>query len=198
MLNQPSLFGTDEACLLDRPLAVIDLETTGTGPTRDRVIEIGLILVRGGEEEERWSTLVNPQRRLSPFIEGYTGITTAMLQDAPTFAEIAGSLRQRLANRLLVAHNVRFDYGFLQAEYARLDQSLACPTLCTVRLSRQLYPQERRHNLDNIISRHRIACVSRHRALDDALALADFLRCLRAEQPVALLDKAVRKQLKPF
>ena len=91
--------------MLDQPLAFLDLETTGTSPARDRIIEIGLCLVEGGRLIEEWSTLVNPQSPIPPFIEHYTGITGAMVKGAPTFAELGNELLARLDGRLLVAHN---------------------------------------------------------------------------------------------
>jgi len=194
-LKQPGLFDNVYRGLLDAPLAVIDLETTGTSATRDRIIEIGLVLLDNGRETGRFSTLVNPEVRLSEFIENYTGISTAMLRDAPRFATIARKLLEQLQGRILVAHNARFDYGFLRAEYARLGYNFSARTLCTVLLSRRLFPNERRHNLDSIIARHNLSCPSRHRALDDAAVLVDFLDVLRREIPAAKLDEAVGRQL---
>jgi len=182
--------------MLDQPLAFLDLETTGTSPARDRIIEIGLCLVEGGRLIEEWSTLVNPQAPIPPFIERYTGITGAMVEGAPTFAEVGGELLARLDGRLLVAHNAPFDYGFLRHEFSRRQTPFASAVLCTVQLSRRLFPGERRHGLDAVIARHGLSCDHRHRALGDARVLWDFLRQLQRELPAAAVVGAVRAVVK--
>ena len=106
--------------MLDRPLVFLDLETTGATASFDRITEIGLIEVEPGGSAAEWSTLVNPEMRIPPFIESLTGISNKMVALAPTFAEVADELRARLAGTRLIAHNARFDYGFLKNEFARL------------------------------------------------------------------------------
>lgn len=182
--------------VLDGDLVLLDLETTGTSATAHRIIEVGLIHLRGGLVMEEWSTLVNPQVPLSPFIQNYTGISQAMVAAAPTFPEVARELIARLQGRLLVAHNARFDYGFLKNEFARLGYTFQSPVLCTVKLSRRLYPRERRHGLDALIVRHGLSCSRRHRALDDARAVGDFLAQVRDSFPAETLQQAVQAQLR--
>src|SRR5262245_36678814 len=106
-----------------------------------------------------------------------------MVADAPPFAAVADEVATRLEGRLFVAHNARFDYGFLRSEYRRLDRHFRAPVLCTVRLSRALTPDQHGHNLDAVMARHGIACDARHRALGDARVLADFLRIARERWP---------------
>jgi DNA polymerase III subunit epsilon len=109
------------------------------------------------------------------FITGLTGIDDAMVEHAPRFERIAAELAQRLHGRLLIAHNVRFDYGFLRAEFARAGIDFSMPVLCSARLSRKLYAHEPRHNLDALIARHGLVCEARHRAIGDALVIGGFL-----------------------
>jgi DNA polymerase-3 subunit epsilon len=123
---------------------------------------------------------VNPGAPVSAGTTALTGIDNDMLADAPTFGQIAAELRARLDGRVFVAHNVRFDYGFIRREFARLDSDWRAPSLCTVRLSRTLYPEMPRHNLDAVAERHGIRIEHRHRALPDAQALLEFWRRLRA------------------
>lgn len=160
--------------LFSQPCAIIDLETTGGHITRDRMTEIGVLLI-DGEHVERFSHLVNPGQPIPPFIENMTGISDAMVAEAPTFAELAPSILPRLQGRLLLAHNVRFDYGVLKNEFKRAGLSFQTQTLCTVKLSRRLYPEHYKHNLDAIIARHQIVLPARHRALADAEAVYQFL-----------------------
>jgi DNA polymerase-3 subunit epsilon len=182
--------------MLDRPLVFLDLETTGATATRDRITEIGLIEVDHGEFTGEWSTLVNPQTRIPPFIESLTGISNAMVADAPAFDELAAGLKARLDGRLLIAHNARFDYGFLKNEFARLDIRYAADVVCTVKLSRKLYPGHARHNLDSLMERHGVACEARHRALGDARVLWDLLQIWRDEHGAEAIAAAAAAQLK--
>ncbi|MEZ4599513.1 MAG: exonuclease domain-containing protein [Syntrophotaleaceae bacterium] len=182
--------------VLSERLVFLDLETTGANPHHDRILEIGLCQVVGDEVTEEWATLVNPQRPFSPFIEQLTGISPAMVFEAPIFAEIADELRGKLSGKVLVAHNARFDYAFLKNEFRRLEITFQEKTLCTVKLSRALFPQHTRHNLDSLIERHGLARADRHRALGDARVIREFFSRLRADLPGDVLDQAVQKQLK--
>jgi DNA polymerase-3 subunit epsilon len=154
---------------------MLDLETTGGNAVRDRITEIAAVRVENGQETERWSTLVNPGVRIPPFIQSLTGITDAMVQDAPTFEEVAPRLRQLLDGAVFVAHNVRFDHGFVLNELARMDVALKIKTLCTVRLSRKLYPTQKGHGLDAIMRRHGLHTDARHRAMGDVDLVLQFL-----------------------
>ena len=146
---------------------VLDLETTGANPLHDRITEIAAVRIEQGREVARWSTLVNPGMRISPFIQNLTGIDNAMVAVAPGFDEVAARLLELLDGAVLVAHNVRFDHGFLKNEFERLQIDLRVKTLCSVRLSRKLYPQHRGHGLDAIMQRHGLHTADRHRALGD-------------------------------
>ena len=146
---------------------MLDLETTGGNPVQDRITEIAAVRVENGVEVARWSTLVNPGTSISPFIQKLTGITDEMVAQAPGFDEVAKPLLALLKDAVLVAHNVRFDHGFLLNEFARLETPLRVKTLCTVRLSRLLYPQFKSHGLDAIMQRHGLTTVARHRAMGD-------------------------------
>jgi DNA polymerase-3 subunit epsilon len=174
-------------------IACVDLETTGGYAARDRVIEAGVVVMEGGEVVEEYSTLVNPGVRIPFAIQEFTGITEAMVEDAPPFAAVADELAARLDGRLFVAHNARFDYGFLRSEFRRLGRRFRAPVLCTVRLSRALTPAERGHNLDAVMARHGLTCDARHRALGDARVVADFLSIARARWCAAELAPIVTR-----
>ena len=172
------------------PLAFIDLETTGATATADRITEIGIIQVDDDGVRE-WSSLVNPETPISPFIESLTGISDALVADAPRFHELADDVRHRLAGRLFVAHNARFDYGFLKNEFKRIGEDFRATVLCTVRLSRRLFPQHPRHNLDSLIARHGLIVSERHRALGDARLIHQFWQRLHTEVDQELLARTV-------
>ena len=158
---------------LPERIAFVDLETTGSAAAQDRITEIGIIRV-GPEGVSEWSSLVNPHVPISPFIEQLTGISNAMVRTAPSFAQIALQVREQLAGHLFIAHNARFDYGFLRSEFARLGECFRARVLCTVKLSRALYPAQHKHNLDSLIERHGLTVSDRHRALGDARLIHQF------------------------
>ncbi|MFZ2507608.1 MAG: exonuclease domain-containing protein [Steroidobacteraceae bacterium] len=180
---------------MDTPLAgevaCVDLETTGGNALRDRVMEVGIVLLSGGHVVEEFSTLVNPGVRIPSAIQQFTGITEEMVAGAPPFAAVCEALLQRLEGRLFVAHNARFDYGFLRGEFRRLGHRFRAPVLCTVRLSRALTPAARGHNLDAVMDRYGIRCAARHRALGDAQVLAELLRIVCERWSPAAIDGIV-------
>ena len=168
---------------------VLDLETTGGNATRDRITEIAAVRIENGIETARWSTLVNPECSIPAFIQSLTGISNAMVEDAPVFSSVAKQLLEILDGAVFVAHNVRFDHGFVVNELARIDKSLKAKTLCTVRLSRKLYPQHKGHGLDAILKRHGLTTLSRHRAMGDVDVVLQWLQIATAE----LGEKAVKQ-----
>jgi DNA polymerase III subunit epsilon len=180
--------------MFSQSLAIVDVETTGATPSHDRITEIGVIRVERGKLVEEWSSLVNPQTHIPPAIETLTGITNKMVAAAPTFRLIAEEVRARLEGRLFVAHNARFDYGFIKNELRRVGVDFRSKLLCTVRLSRRLYPAYSHHNLDAIIDRHSLNCTARHRALGDVRALWQFLQKISSENDPVDVAAAVRFQ----
>ncbi|WP_342345888.1 exonuclease domain-containing protein [Kingella potus] len=126
--------------------------------------------------------MVNPQRPIPPFVRSLTGIGDETVAGSPLFADLAQELLPLLRGCILLAHNSKFDYTFLRREFARCGLAFAAPTLCTVQLSRRLYPQFYKHSLESIIERHGIAAKSRHRAEDDVRAVADYLETALREQ----------------
>ncbi len=170
---------------------LLDLETTGATPLRDRITEIALIRFRDGVEIDRWQTLVNPQTNIPDFIQSLTGITNEMVEDAPVFEKVAGELLDYLENAVLCAHNVRFDHGFLKAEFKRIGITLKQRVLCTVKLSRKLYPQYKSHGLSALIERHHLSCSQRHRAMGDVEVMAQFIELAKKEHGVEALETAV-------
>ena len=170
---------------------IIDTETTGMRPPMSRIIDIGIIRVEQGKVVERYQTLLNPGMTLSPMIGRLTGIRTEDLEDAPPFDEVAFKVQELFADSVFVAHNASFDYRFVQSEFRRIGIEFSMPTLCTVQLSRKLFPKERGHNLDALIARHGLTCDSRHRALPDADVLEQFIRMASAQLPKEVIEDAL-------
>lgn len=161
---------------------VVDVETTGGRAARHRVTEIGAVKVRNGQILERWQSLINPQQSIPGSITRLTGITNAMVAGAPIFAEIADDFQDFMGEAIFVAHNVRFDYGFISEEFRRLDRRFRHPQLCTCASMRALYPGHKSYSLGNLCRSFNIALDSHHRALCDAEAAAELLLLVNARR----------------
>lgn len=181
---------------LQQPLVFVDIETNGLNHVRGRVIEVAAIRVEDGKVVRTFSTLVDPETDLPHFITNLTGITTNDVRQAPTFSQIADELSEVLAGAVFVAHNVRFDYSFIKQEFKRLKQDFNPKQLCTVKLSRALYPHERSHKLQSLINRHGFSYKARHRAYDDAAILWQFVQHVNKHFPPEQVAAAISQQMK--
>lgn len=175
---------------------IVDVETTGGSPFFNRVIEVGLLRVVKGKVVEEYQTLVNPEMPIPEFITKMTGITDEDVLRAPTFLELANEILSKFEDAIFVAHNAQFDYGFLKEEFRRAGYRFSTPQLCTVKLSRALFPDFKHHNLTALIERYEFECEARHRAFDDAKVLWDFLQFLRFSVEETELFEAYKKVLK--
>ena len=172
------------------PLAFIDVETTGLNPRIDRITEIGIVTVTGGVVE-RWTTLVNVSRRASERPRSLRPRSGLDDSDAPRFADVAPALQRMLGGRLLIAHNARFDFAFLSAEFERLNLAFEPAIVCSVMLARKLYPRLANHDLDSLASHHGLKVGVRHRALPDADLLWQFWQALCRDHARSLVDGAI-------
>jgi DNA polymerase-3 subunit epsilon len=180
--------GARPRCTIRRmPIAVIDFETTGLSPTMgDRATEIAIVLVEGEREVGRFQSLMNAGVRIPPFIEAYTGISNAMIEDAPPAEEVMAEAARFVGDAPLVAHNASFDRRFWAAELERLGPDAppasANPFACTMLLARRLYPEARSFRLGALAAFHDLAFSSRaHRAMADAEVAAALLRRIRRD-----------------
>lgn len=175
--------------MFDHDLAIVDVETTGMSPFHDRVIEVAIIRISKNKIVDKFTTLLNPQMHVSPYISMFTGITNDDLKDAPVFEEVKGRVSELLDGAVFVAHNVRFDYSFIKSELKRTGMPYRAKTFCTVRLSRRLYPEYRSHSLESVISRFKFKFRNRHRAYDDAYVLWQFIQKVKKKFPKDTLLK---------
>ena len=163
--------------LSDALFVVTDIETTGLSPERDRITEVASVLVQDGAVVDERQTLVNPERFIPQMIQEMTGITNATVLGAPKGAEAFPVVREWFAEgSAFVAHNVSFDYGFLQSSFRRHDLApLILPKLCTCRLGRRLLPAGRKMSLGHLAAYFGVRINNRHTALGDAHATAQVL-----------------------
>ena len=177
--------------------AVIDFETTGISPgCGDRATEVAIVLLEGGQVVDRFQSLMNAGVRIPPFITQLTGITNAMLAGAPDAAQVMQDASRFVGAVPLVAHNAAFDRKFWQAELAQAGLEAPQPFICTLLLSRRLYPLAPNHKLASLVDYHRLPRTGQaHRALADAEMAVGLLgqiqHDLRIRHGVAQPDNAL-------
>ena len=149
---------------------VLDFETTGLSPDRgDRAIEIGAVRIEKGRITDRFQQLMNPGVRINYFIESYTGITNAMLKDAPPCKKVMSDFREFIEDFDLVAHNASFDSRFLDAEFERINKQYPGDFVCSMLVSRRIYPDAPSHRLGTLVEYKQLQkCGDFHRALADS------------------------------
>lgn len=186
--DQLSFADVDEAgddftdrSLFETTLVVLDLETTGGSPTADRITEIGAVKIRGGEVIGEFATLVDPGCRIPPQIVTLTGITEMMVSDAPRIEQVLPSFVEFARGAILVAHNARFDLGFLRHNAARLDMAWPFVAhLCTVTMARRILSRDEAPTvrLSALADLFAVSVRPTHRALDDARATVEVFHHL--------------------
>lgn len=187
---------------MNKPYAVIDIETTGGRANRDKITEIAIILHDGKQIIDRFESLINPECYIPHGITELTGITQEMVADAPKFYEVAKKIVEMTEGAVFVAHNVRFDYTFVKEEFSRLGYTYTRKQLCTVRLSRKAFPGLRSYSLDNLIRHFNLNVGRRHRAMGDAIATAELLEKILAkedgdEQIMDIVNLGIKESLLP-
>ncbi|MBR9921700.1 MAG: GIY-YIG nuclease family protein [Bacteroidetes bacterium] len=187
---------------MSKTYAIVDLETTGGRSNRDRITEVAIVIHDGVQVINRFESLVNPECPIPYGITELTGISQEMVEDAPRFFEIAKQVVEMTENCVFVAHNVRFDYSFLREEFKRLGYTYTRKTLCTVRLSRQVFPGLPSYSLGNLIRHFRIKVNDRHRAMADAQATSVLFDKILQEQEsenqiTQMVNMGIRESLLP-
>ena len=155
--------------------AVVDIETTGSAPQSAGITEIAIVIHNGVEVTGKYVTLINPRHKIPPFIVNMTGISDAMVAEAPLFEEVAPQIYNLLNGRIFVAHNVSFDYSFVHYLLGRSGFQWSAPKLCTIKLSRRVFPGLEKYGLGSLTRDLGIRIEGRHRAWGDAAATAQVL-----------------------
>jgi DNA polymerase-3 subunit epsilon len=158
--------------------AIIDIETTGLSPSNEKITEIAIFIHDGQKVVDEFSTLINPEKKIPYRIIQITGINNQMVEDSPKFYEIAKKIVELTDDKMIVGHNVRFDYGFMRNEFKSLGYDFARKTLDTVKLSRKLIPGRKSYSLGRLCNDLEIENHARHRAAGDALATTKLFEML--------------------
>ncbi len=174
--------------------AIVDIETTGGFPQQHGITEIAIVLHNGTEVEGKYETLVNPHQPIPPFIANMTGISDAMVSVAPSFHEVAPRIFELLKDRVFVAHNVNFDFSFVKYHLLQSGFSLQTPQLCTIRLSRKVFPGYRKYGLGHLCRELGIGIENRHRAGGDAMATTRVLDLVLQNNGLLLVKEMLKKE----
>ncbi|MDP2723408.1 MAG: exonuclease domain-containing protein [Bacteroidales bacterium] len=158
--------------------AIVDIETTGLSPSTEKITEIAILIHDGTKVVETFSTLINPEMKIPYRITQMTGINNRMVEDAPKFYEVAKKIVEITEDRIIVGHNVRFDYGFIRSEYKSLGYEYQRQTLDTIKLCRKLIPGQPSYGLGNLCKSLKIDNHARHRAEGDAMATTRLFELL--------------------
>ena len=182
--------------------AVVDIETTGSTPQLAGITEIAIVIHNGVEVTGKYVTLINPRQKIPPFIVNMTGISDAMVANAPLFEEVAPQIFNLLNGRIFVAHNVSFDYSFVHYLLWKCGFQWSAPKLCTIKLSRRVFPGLEKYGLGSLTRDLGIRIEGRHRAWGDAAATAQVLTMAIEKEGMKpihslLLKKEPRKKIVP-
>jgi DNA polymerase-3 subunit epsilon len=170
--------------------AIIDIETTGQSAAKGKITEIAIYVHNGYEIIDSFSSLINPECYIPEFITSLTGIDNEMVRNAPKFYEVAKQIVEITQDKIFVAHNVSFDYKFIQEEFRRLGYDYQRKTMCTVRMGRKYIPGYRSYSLGKICDELGISINGRHRAAGDALATTKLFE-------IILLRKEIKEAKQP-
>lgn len=192
---RPFLFNSVYSYYICNMFAIVDLETTGGNARNGKIIEIAIVVHNGKRIIEEYSTLVNPEEEINPFVTSLTGITDSMVSDAPRFDQIADEIIELTKGRVFIAHNARFDYGFLRQEFKRLGVRFQRQNLCTVKLSKKLLPGHASYSLGKLCQDLDIPVKNRHRALGDAVATALLMEKLLFNDKNRLIEDMLKDEL---
>ncbi len=173
--------------------AIVDIETTGGYAENHRVTEIAILHHDGMQITHRYQTLINPGRRVPLFITGLTGITNEMVREAPLFEEVAEDIYEQLRDRVFVAHNAQFDYGFLKKELEEAGIAWSSRKLCTVKLSRKIVPGLDSYSLGRLAESLGVTIEDRHRAGGDAEATARIFDLLLKRDDGGVIARALKR-----
>ncbi len=181
---------------MNRLFAIVDIETTGSHANANGITEIAIYIHDGEKVVDEYQTLVNPKQEIPTFIQSLTGISNEDVKDAPTFEEVAPIIFDYLDGKIFVAHNVNFDYSFINHQLKREGFTLNCKKLCTVRLGRKILPGLPSYSLGKLCRSLNIKIENRHRAAGDALATTILFKMLIDADEHQHIEDALKSKTK--
>ena len=159
--------------------SIIDIETTGGKYNQEKITEIAIFRVNENDKVDIFHTLINPLKKIQPFVEKLTRLNNKMLENKPIFSDVAVEIQDFTKNSIFVAHNVNFDYRVLKKEFKSIGLEFLRKTLCTIKLSKKAFPLEKSYGLGKLTSSLGIKINNRHRAIGDAEATLKLFNTIR-------------------
>ena len=176
---------------------IIDVETTGLDPSKDRIIEIGAVKIDRNGNLDKYSRLINPGFKISREIRKLTGIRQKDLTNAPLLGDIADEIKDVLKTDLFIAHNAKFDFDFFSKEMLRLDFPIELPYIDTIKIAKSFYPNYLSYDLTSLIDRMGFSIEKRHRGFDDAYVLWELFNKIKNEFGIEELESKIDKLFVP-
>lgn len=173
--------------------AITDIETTGSHASANSITEIAVVLTDGKEIHDTYTSLIKPDHYIPDYITTLTGITNEMVEQAPTFEEVARELESWFEDAIFVAHNVGFDYAFIKKAFAEIGMRFNPKKLCTVRMARKIIPGHRSYSLGNICRDLGIGNDARHRALGDTMATVELFHLLMEKDNDGVIEQMLKR-----
>ena len=158
--------------------AILDIETTGGKFNQEKITEISIFIYDGIKIIDKFETLVNPEKDIQPFVQRLTGINSELVKDAPKFMEVSKNIFEITKDKIIVAHNVDFDYRIIKNEFQNINIKFQRDSLCTVDLSKLIFPNLKSYKLTNLLLNFGIVNENPHRAHSDALGALKLFKIL--------------------
>ena len=172
--------------------SIVDIEATGGNSKIGRITEISILKFDGQKIVDEFTTLINPERPIPPFVQKLTGISNQMAAESPKFPDVAKDVSNILAGSCFVAHNVKFDYSFFHQEFKNIGLDFHMDKLCTLQYSQKVWPDLGTYGLSKLCKAKGIEITDRHRAKGDALATVELFKMLVAEDKNQFIKRLIK------
>ena len=163
---------------MHKSFAILDVETTGGKFNEEKITEIAIFIYNGEKIIDKFESLINPSKEIQPFVQRLTGINNELVKDSPKFIDVSKEILEITKNKIIVAHNVDFDYRIIKNEFQNINIKYTRDTLCTVDLSKLIFPDLKSYKLTNLLLNFGIENESPHRASSDALGAVELFKVL--------------------
>ena len=164
---------------MHKNFAILDVETTGGKFNEEKITEIAIFIYNGEKIIDKFESLINPSKEIQPFVQRLTGINNELVKDSPKFIDVSKEIFEITKNKIIVAHNVDFDYRIIKNEFQNINVEYIRDTLCTVDLSKLIFPDLKSYKLTNLLSNFGIVNKNPHRANSDALGAVELFKILK-------------------
>ena len=164
---------------MHKSFAILDVETTGGKFNEEKITEIAIFIYNGEKIIDKFESLINPSKEIQPFVQRLTGINNELVKDSPKFIDVSKKIFEITKNKIIVAHNVDFDYRIIKNEFQNINIKYIRDTLCTVDLSKLIFPDLKSYKLTNLLSNFGIVNENPHRANSDALGALELFKILK-------------------